>query len=63
MVTNLPKKPVGAITPSSFSYENKAVEEACLAAGAKAVAEAKREAKTANFMVWMMITNVRTVEL
>ena len=43
------------MTPSSFSYDLMAVLEACLAAGAKAAAEAMREAATAIFMVKLVV--------
>jgi len=49
------------MTPSSFSYDFKAVLEACLAAGAKAEAEAKMEAKIADFMM-VLITDRTTLK-
>ena len=48
---NVPKKPVGAMTPSSFSYPLRLVERAFWEAGAKAEAAAITDAARMNFMV------------
>ena len=52
---NLPKKPVGATTPSSFSYEKRAVEDAFWVAGAKAAAAAMREDARMSFMLLVLV--------
>ena len=57
--THVPKKPVGAITPNSLSYDIwSEVLDPLDWDGAKAEAEARREAQTANFMVVELIKQI-----
>ena len=58
---NVPKNPVGAITPSSFSYENRAVDEAFGATGAKAAAAAMRDEARMSFMLAQFLTIIKVV--
>ena len=61
MWSNIPKNPVGATTPSSFSYEKRAVDEAFWATGAKAAAAAMRDEARMRFMLTECLTIIKVV--